>query len=347
MGNAAENLIDIDAVGLGKVENIMDGYKKYHILKAGLELGIFDHLQQLGAASPDEISHVSGINKRYMPSLLKTLVDMDLIVQENNKFRNSDLASTILVTSSPNYQGDIVKMLENGGKWNNVKEKLTRTDSKKGYDSSGISWGTIASLSQRCLQGELQAVCQAIIEWEGFKQVKSILDIGGGHGLYVIALCQANPEANGLIFDQPHVVELTSKFVEKYNLQNRIKVEAGDISKQTPSGSHDIVITSHILYKFSRELPVMLNKICQSLKPGGLYVSNHWFDQTPALETNPQKPALEILDKLLNNPGHNICPLDEFTVHLRAAGLSPIKVADIPSSFGGSKLHLAVKNTQS
>ncbi len=324
MNDTASNLIDIPPTGLGRLESIMDGYKAYQILKAMLELELFDYLEQAGTSSPDEISIATKINLEYMPSLLQTLSEMDLLVKDGNKYYNSDLAAQVLVKNSPNYQGDIIKMLGNGGKWERVEEKLTRTGSKnkKGYDSSGIGWGTLTSLSQRCLQGELQQVSQAIVSLDMFGQAKSILDIGGGHGLYTISLCQVNPGMNGLIFDQPHVVDLTRKFIKKYNMEERISVQAGDISQETPVGMYDIVITSHVLYKFSRELSVMLQKISQCLKPGGLLASNHWFNQTPNSHSHPLQSPIQDLDEVLNSPGHNICPLDEYALHLQEAGFS-------------------------
>ncbi len=346
MNDKTIKLIDVDpaTAGAEKIEGIIAGYKAYQILKAVIELDLFDYLDKAGLSSPEEISDATNINSRYTPSLLETLFEWGLLIKYGHKYCNSDLAGQFLVQSSPNYQGDIIRMVGESGKWNNLQEKLTRPGLKKKYDSSGISWDTLKSLSQRSLQGELQEVSQAIIKWEGFQQARSVLDIGGGHGLYIISLCQVNPGLKGLVFDQAHVVDLTLKFIADYNLEDRIKVQAGDITADTPAGMHDIVIVSHFLYKFSNDLPAMLNKISGCLKPGGMLVSNHWFKQSSESNSIPEQTGLHKLDKTLNSPGHNICPLEEYAGYLTEAGFTVLNIKDIPSSFDGSKLHLAVKN---
>jgi len=338
------NLIDIDPIPAHSIASITEGYKAYQILKSVIELSLFDYLDQVGSSSADEISAIVNINSSYTPSLLQTLFELGLLIKLEHKYSNSDLARQFLVKSSPNYQGDIIRMVCESGKWTNLQEKLTRKGPKKKYDSTGISWDTIKSLSQRSLQGELQEVSHAIVEWEGFRQADSVLDIGGGHGLYVISLCQVHPLLKGLVFDQAHVVDLTLKFIGTYHLEDRIQVQAGDITADTPVGIHDIVIVSHFLYKFSNNLPAMLDKIYKCLKPGGLLASNHWFKQDSDSGSILGQTGLQKLDKSLNSPGHNICPLDEFAVHLNHAGFTILDVLDVPSSFDGSKLHMAVKN---
>ncbi len=346
MNHEQKNLIDIDPnpAGSESIGTIIQGYKAYQILKAVIELSLFDFLDQSGLSSLEEISIATNINTRYIHSLLQTLVELGLLIKLDHRYCNSELAGQFLVKSSSNYQGDIIRMVEESGKWNNLQERLTRSGTKKRYDNTGIGWDTIKSLSQRSLQGELQAVSQAIVKWKGFPQADSVLDIGGGHGLYTISLCQVNPSLKGLVFEQAHVTDLTKKFISRYHLENRVKVQAGDIAEDTPTGRHDIVLVSHFLYKFSQDLPSMLNKISSCLKPGGLLASNHWFIQTNDTSSIIEQMGLYELDKSLNSPGHNICPLEEFAVQLNRAGFSVFKILDIPSSFDGSKLHMAVKN---
>ncbi len=338
-------LIDVDVApaGFEEIDGIIAGYKAYQTIKAVLELGLFDYLDQTGPSSQEEISTALKINCIYTPSLLQTLLDMDMLVKHNNKYTNSELARKFLSSSSPNYQGDIIKMAAKSTKWDNLHDKLTRSSPhKKAYDSTGIGWDTLKSLSQRCMQGELQEVSQAIVDWESFQRAESVLDIGGGHGLYAISLCQVNPRLQGLVFDQPHVIGLTSQYIAKYHLEDRMKVQSGDINVDTPDGKHDIIIASHILYKFSNNLPSMLNKISKCLKPGGLLASNHWFEKGSSHVS--KQSSLQELDKSLNSPGHHICPFEEYAGYLNEAGFSILRIVDIPSSFDGSTLHLAIKS---
>lgn len=338
-----ERLMSISSYsGVDKLEDIVQGYKRYQVLNAAIKLGLFQYLEEKELANGEEICEALGVNGMFRRSFLQALIDMGMLEQQGDNYKNSRISSILLLEDSPNYQGDWFKTSGAGSSsWTDLTDTLTQTEPKPDNYNAGPGRDFIKSLAQRSIRGELQEVVKAVSNWNGFKDAKSLIDIGGGHGLYAIALCQENENINAAVLDKPFVTEYTKDFIDKFGMESRIKTISGDITSDDLVGEYDVVIISHLLYKFRKDLPSIFNKVYKCLKPGGLFVSNHWFCAPGcAAESN----GVSELDKSLHSFGHPLCHIETFGDTLKEAGFSVIESKDIPSTFGCSKLHLAVKD---
>jgi len=59
-----------------------------------------------------------------------------------------------------------------------------------------------------------------------FSSFRTIADVGGGNGHLLQAVLAAVPNANGVLFDLPHVIEQASGVAS-----HRLKLQAGDLFK--------------------------------------------------------------------------------------------------------------------
>ncbi|WP_218188079.1 class I SAM-dependent methyltransferase [Desulfosarcina cetonica] len=189
----------------------------------------------------------------------------------------------------------------------------------------------------------MQSVTEAISNWDGFYNARRLLDIGGGHGLYAIALCQANPHLEATVLDKPFVIKTTMRYVTDFGMQNRIVAQAGDITEDDFGSGYDIVIVSHLLYKFRKNLAPIFDNVCACLNPGGLLVSNHWFC---APGCAAEGSGVQELGKALQSFGHPLCHVEDFDKLFAAKGLQLQETCVVPTAFGPSRLSLAVKETQ-
>lgn len=344
--NTDKKLIDLSLpTGIRQIDQVLEGYKSYQVLVSALELGLFDLLAERGPTDREELIETLKISGMLSRSYLKSLVDMGFLVNVGERYANAQVAANFLVRSSLFYQGDCVKLFSGpNSQWSN----LTATLTEKVYDeippTGGPSKAVIDAIGQRALRGELQEVTRAITTWEGFSQASTILDVAGGHGLYAIALCQENPSLKGAIFDQPQVIEYAKEYISRYQLEDRLQVQSGDIRVDDLGEGYDIVIISHLLYKFRDNLGAIFDKVSASLKPGGLLVTNHWFC-APGCGAGADCGSNGIveLEKSLHSSGHPLCHPEDFQGLFWQKGFEVIQAADIPSVFDTSKLYLAVK----
>jgi SAM-dependent methyltransferase len=324
------------------LDEIANGYKAFQVLTHAVELKLFDWLEKNAPATREEISSAMNINGMFMRSYLQALADMGMLTSEDDRYRNSGAASAVLVSSSPRYQGGWLKSISAGhSKWDNLGATLMKDAPPKGTSVSGPGREFIQALGQRSLRGELQAVAHAVQAWDGFSSARRLLDVGGGHGLHAIALCQANAGLKAIVLDKPPVTDFTREYIEEYRMADQVGVQGGDVTEDDFGSGYDIVIISHLLYKFRKDLPAIFRRVAECLNPGGLLVSNHWFC-SPGCGM-PAGGVVE-LDKSLQSFGHPLCHPEDFNASLSASGFTLVNETEVPSIFGESKMHMAVKN---
>lgn len=331
------------AVGeeISAIDRIVDGYKTYQVLRAALDRGLFDWLDEHGPATREEIGSALSINGMFTRSLFQTLTDLGLLVQKDDRFANSSTAGRLLVKRSAAYQGDwILNASDEQGPWSHLEETLALTAPKNTGFSAGPGPQFLRALAERTLRGEVQDVTRILAEWHGFDSATKLLDVGGGHGLYAIAACQKNPRLRAVVFDKPHVIGITEEFIRAYGMEDRITVRGGDIVTDDPGSGYDIVMISHLLYKFRADLPAIFGKVAAGLRPGGLFVSNHWFCGPVCGEGSA---GISELDRSIHSYGHPLCHPEDFASGMFSKGLVVTRKTTARSNFGQSHVHVAEK----
>lgn len=329
--------------GIEKLDQVIEGYQSYQALHAALELGVFEFLDNEGPSDKDKIAQGIGINGMFSRDFLGALADMGFLSKQGEQFANTKASADFLMARSPFFQGDWVRNATRNSHWSNLAESLRQEQPAMDNVNAGPSASFIDALGQRALRGELQSVTEAISNWDGFYGAKRLLDIGGGHGLYAIALCQAHPHLTGIVFDKPHVIDNTMRYIEDFRMQQRLSAQAGDICSDSFGAGYDIVIVSHLLYKFRKDLAPIFDKVCACLNPGGLLVTNHWFCATGCV---PENSGVQELSKALQSFGHPLCHVEDFDRMFHEKGLTIISTSVVPTNFGPSRLNLAVKEIE-
>jgi SAM-dependent methyltransferase len=325
--------------GITKVEKIVHSYQVFQTLLAAVSLGLFDYLAKTGSSDRKVIAESIGINGAFSRFFLDSMVENGLLNREGENYSNSDTANTFLVSNSPLYQGNWIK--ENGyGNWSNLEETLKRQQPQGINGTSEDIEALLKSQEEALLRGELQAVTKAVAGWSGFKSARTLLDLNGGHGLYTIALCQANHELKGIIFDKPEVAKITKKYIDKYNLSDQISTAEGNIETDSFGAGFDIIVVSHLLYRFRKDIEPFFARVYKALNPGGLMVTNHWFC---APGCSAEDSSVKELSKSLQAYGHPLCHVENFYKHFENAGFNLIVKSEVPSAFGTSLLQLATK----
>ncbi len=73
-----------------------------------------------------------------------------------------------------------------------------------------------------------------------FSACRSMIDVGGGSGGLIAALCEANPALHAALFDLPRTAALAASILAATPGGERVSVETGDILVAPPGGTHDM-----------------------------------------------------------------------------------------------------------
>jgi SAM-dependent methyltransferase len=133
----------------------------------------------------------------------------------------------------------------------------------------------IPSMAEYCQCGLLQRVTGLVAGQPEFPAARRLLDIGGGHGLYSIALTEKNPGLEATVFDLPMVTDATGDFIRKHRAE-RVHVHPGDFFKDPLGTGYDIVFSSS---NPGGKVPELIPKIASALKKGGLFINKQDLDE--------------------------------------------------------------------
>lgn len=98
-----------------------------------------------------------------------------------------------------------------------------------------------------------------------------LLEIGCGSGFYIKFAAAKNPSLTALGLElQENVAVVARRNIEGWGLQDRVRIETGDICNKAPEERFDIVTLYNNIYYFPVEERVsLLRHIREFLKPGG------------------------------------------------------------------------------
>ncbi len=92
----------------------------------------------------------------------------------------------------------------------------------------------------------------AVVNAYDFSTTRSICDVGGGTGMLLTHILQANPGVRGAVFEMPHVAAEARQRLAEQGMAGRCEVLEGDFFARIPEG-YDAYILSQILHDWDDE----------------------------------------------------------------------------------------------
>jgi predicted O-methyltransferase YrrM len=154
---------------------------------------------------------------------------------------------------------------------------------------------------------------------------ENLIDVGGGSGVYTIALLKAAPKIRATIFDLPSVIEIARKTIAAESLTDRVTFVGGDFYEDTLPRGYDLALLSAIIHQNSPEQNVVLyEKVLDALVPGGtLIIRDHVMSED---HTQPAAGAFFAINMLVNTLGGGTYSFREIKRDLEAAGFTDVKL---------------------
>lgn len=146
----------------------------------------------------------------------------------------------------------------------------------------------------------------------------SLLDVGGGSGIYASTMVAANGQLSATVLEQSPVDAIVRREVARHGLQDRVAVVAGDMFADEWPGDPDVILLSNLLHDWDHaEVSKLLAKTAATLRPGGLLIIHQAFiadDKTGPL------PVAEYSALLMNITQGKCYSRAELATHLEPLG---------------------------
>ncbi|HEX5707167.1 MAG TPA: methyltransferase [Pyrinomonadaceae bacterium] len=112
-------------------------------------------------------------------------------------------------------------------------------------------------------------VAAAVTEGYDFSSFRKIVDVGGGHGGLLTAILRRNPDAHGVVFDQPEVTAGARARIEAEGLSERCEAVGGDFFESVPGGG-DAYVLKWIIHDWDEERALtILRNVRRAIGPTG------------------------------------------------------------------------------
>ena len=99
----------------------------------------------------------------------------------------------------------------------------------------------------------------------------SLLDVGGGSGIYACALVARHPELHATVLDKPPVDRIAREAIARQGFSDRVSVQAGDMFATDWPKEHDVHLLSNVIHDWDEPaVKTLLMKSHAALPENGL-----------------------------------------------------------------------------
>ncbi len=166
-----------------------------------------------------------------------------------------------------------------------------------------------------------------------------MLDVGGGSAAFSMEIVKKNPSIKAAVFDLPHVIPLTKKYVSEAGLLDNFYFIEGNYLTGDFETGYDLILLSAVVHINSyEENKKLINKCADSLNRNGMIIINDFIMNDD--RTQPYHGALFSINMLVGTAGGDTYTEKEIREWFESAGLNNIERKT--TSFA-SELIIAVK----
>lgn len=293
------------------------GYQDLQLMSTALQYDIFTGLSE-APTTAEAISCKIGTDHIITEKMLNALVSIGLLFRSDDEYHNTEISEIYLSQKSPYFQGNYIKTQKlvsfgtsSYGDWAEIGEAL-----KNGYlpaSKDGFRlYDKIFSLSMKemAIRGEAQETAEIVSCYPWFKDARRMIDIGGTHGIYSIALLARNPKLEGTLFDIPGVTELGNaiEHFKQHEVSDRVRIQNGNFFMRTDIGSgYDLAFISNVY--FLRTADDLLDNIHDALNSSGRFVLKNSVIRKD--RNGPLISSLLDLDMCFWSENHQLYSVDE------------------------------------
>jgi len=95
-----------------------------------------------------------------------------------------------------------------------------------------------------------------------FDRFSTVVDVGGGNGALLRGILKQFPRLQGIVFDQPHVVERAAPAIAASDVADRCRLVGGDFFREVPPGG-DAYLLKHVIHDWDDERATTILGACR------------------------------------------------------------------------------------
>lgn len=235
---------------------------------AGVRFGVFDRLADAPTTAV-ALAREAGCDPQATELLLDALVACGYLEEEDGRYRNSPLSARWLVSKIiPNLSNFVRYNYEQWEWFSHLEEYIeqgTPQDIHGRLDQPGMWRSYLLGLRDLAALSGAELVRKIRV-----KAPRHLLDLGGGHAYFSIAMCRRHSTLRATILDLEPAARIGQELVAEAGLEDRIDFRSGSLA-ETPFGeNYDLAFLFNILHHLDEETcRATLQRLHAALAPSG------------------------------------------------------------------------------
>ena len=306
---------------------IWPGALAAQVVYVAARLGLIDQVAD-EAKTVEELASSSGTDAQSLGRLLRALVSLGILVQDQSgRFRATSVGE-VLGSSHPSSLRSWTIFLGSPFIWNpwgNLFETIStgQTAFSQLYGMPFFSYlanhPEYAKVFNDAMSAGSSDYVKDLLAAYDFSKFERIVDVGGGQGELLRGILKTNPTTHGVLFDLPAVVAETG-ILKADTMAGRCEVIAGDFFEEVPQAG-DVYILKTIIHSYDDEDALRILKVCRrAIKENGRLLL---LEIVLTAASKPGSALMDMMDLVL---GGRERTEEEFGKLLSRAGFSLLRV---------------------
>jgi O-methyltransferase domain/Dimerisation domain len=295
--------IPVEAPPAMRLIQLIQGYQVSQVVGTVAQLGLADRLAA-GSQSSAELTAATGADPDGLTRLLRAATTVGLIDEvEPDRFILTPVGACLATNAQPASLRDLAITMTAPGHWlpgghlfDAVMTGRSPASTVLGselwdyyqeHPEEGAAFtGTVENASAS-IAIEIAACCD-------LTRFTRIVDVRGRHGALLASLLDAAPQATGVLFDRPEVIDEARPMITARGLADRVDLVGGDFLTEVPPDG-DLYVLKSLLHDWDDAHALQILANChQAAKPGStlLLVES-------VLPTEPEPSPLHLINLIM------------------------------------------------
>jgi hypothetical protein len=245
----------------------------FRAVLAAIRLDMFEALAP-GPLSAAELAQRLNADARGVQRLIDALVPPGYLKRQAERYANTPMTIKWLLRSSPvnfapyfRYWGAIIPRL-----MDDLEDSIQQGHAPRNL----YEWLEHEPEVSRDFQEAMIALANFVLGEVLSKlqlpptAARRLLDVGGGHAMYSVALCQKYPQLSAVVFDSPQALATGRANIDRARLADRVTVQTGNFFRDELGSGYDAALLFNIIHGNSPDQNIELfRKAARALNPGG------------------------------------------------------------------------------
>ena len=327
IGIIPENTLERVALAAGAVPRpLFDTHLAMMLARtimAATKLGVFEALAS-GPLTAHKVAAQCGTDPRATEKLLTALAGVGYVRADQAQYALAPVARKWLLKDSPQSLRD--KMLIQFTEWEWIEGYAEFVGSGTPLDIHRVlsddEWGLYQRSMRALASGSVSEVARRTPVPNG---ARDMLDIGGSHGYYSVAICRRHLGLRAVVLDLPEAVKHAEPILAREEMGDRVMHRAGNaLTDDLGTEAWDLVFIANLVHhldeKTNRDL---VRRIARALRPGGILVIQEFIRLQSPGKGGQSGALLELYFALTSQSG--AWSLEEIAGWQKEAGLTPRK----------------------